>query len=69
MLAASIRHTAHMLDAARLGSHVATLPHKVLKQMVQHPLTDKGNIAFLKYWETVPGDGLEATVRAFLAKR
>ncbi len=69
VLAASIRHTAHMLDAARLGSHVATLPHKVLKQMVQHPLTDKGNIAFLKDWETVPGDGLEATVKAFLANR
>ena len=68
VLAASIRHTAHMLEAQRLGSHVATLPYKVLKQMVHHPLTDKGNTAFLADWATVPGDGLEATVSAFLER-
>jgi transaldolase len=69
VLAASIRHTAHMLDAARLGSHVATLPHKVLRAMMLHPLTDRGNTQFLADWAKVPGDGLEATVRDFLAKR
>jgi transaldolase len=69
VLAASIRHTAHMLDAQRLGSHVATLPFKVLRQMCFHPLTDKGNAAFLSDWAKVPGDGLEATVSDFLAAR
>jgi transaldolase len=69
VLAASIRHTAHMLDAARLGSHVATLPIKVLRAMMLHPLTDRGNTQFLADWAKVPGDGLEATVRDFLAKR
>jgi transaldolase len=69
VLAASIRHTAHMLDAARLGSHVATLPIKVLRAMMKHPLTESGNSTFLADWANVPGDGLEATVRTFLAER
>ena len=69
VLAASIRHTAHMLDALRIGSHVATLPYKVMKQMVAHPLTDRGNTKFLADWATVPGDGIEATVNSFLSKR
>ncbi len=69
VLAASVRHTAHMLDCQRMGAHVATLPFKVLKRMVLHPLTDRGNAAFLRDWEKVPGDGLEAPVSAFLAKR
>jgi transaldolase len=69
VLAASIRHTAHMLDAARLGSHVATLPIKVLRAMMKHPLTESGNSKFLADWANVPGDGLEATVRTFLAER
>ncbi len=69
VLAASIRHPAHMLDAARLGSHVATVPFKVLKALVFHPLTDKGNAAFLSDWETVPGDGVEKTVSDFLKRR
>jgi transaldolase len=69
VLAASIRHSAHMLAAARLGSHVATLPYNVMKQMTTHALTDKGNLAFLKDWEKVPGDGIIPTVEAFLARR
>ena len=69
VLAASVRHTAHALECQRLGSHVATMPFKVLKQMVSHPLTDKGNAAFLKDWATVPGDGLVATVSRFLESR
>jgi transaldolase len=66
VLAASIRHTAHALQAARLGSHVSTMPYKVMKAMCFHPLTDRGNERFLADWATVPGDGLEATVRRFL---
>ncbi len=69
VLAASVRHSQHALDCQRLGSHVATMPYKVMKQMMGHPLTDKGNAAFLKDWETVPGDGLTATVSRFLEAR
>jgi transaldolase len=50
VLAASIRHPRHVTDAALAGSHVATLPFKVLQQMVHHPLTDKGIVAFQKDW-------------------
>lgn len=52
VLAASIRHPRHVTDAALAGSHVATLPFKVLQQMVHHPLTDKGIVAFQKDWAT-----------------
>ena len=58
-----------MLDAARIGSHVATLPFKVLKAMVLHPLTDRGNERFLADWAKVPGEGIEATVGEFLSSR
>jgi transaldolase len=51
VLAASIRTTNHVIQAARQGAHVATLPPAVLRQLVQHPLTDKGLAAFLKDWE------------------
>jgi len=51
VLAASIRGPNHVLDAAFAGAHVATLPPKVLRQMYQHPLTDKGLSAFLADWE------------------
>src|SRR6188474_1026552 len=50
VLAASIRHPRHVTDAALAGSHVATLPFKVLQQMVHHPLADKGIVAFQKDW-------------------
>lgn len=69
VLAASIRHSAHMLAAARLGSHVATLPYSVMKKMAWNPQTDTGNAKFLADWAKVPGDGIEATVNAFLARR
>ena len=45
VLAASIRNPRHMTQAALAGAHVATLPFKVLQQMVHHPLTDKGIVA------------------------
>lgn len=53
VLAASIRHPLHVVDAALAGAHVATIPWKVLDQMFHHPLTDKGLAAFLKDWEKV----------------
>ena len=50
VLVASIRHPMHVAEAARLGADVVTMPPKVLKQMVEHPLTDKGLAAFLADW-------------------
>ena len=51
VLTASVRHPLHVVDAALAGSHVATIPFKVLDQMFNHPLTDKGLAQFLKDWE------------------
>jgi len=53
VLTASVRHPLHVVEAAKLGSHVATIPWKVLDMMFNHPLTDKGLAAFLKDWEKV----------------
>ncbi len=50
VLVASVRSPLHVVDAARMGAHVATLPPKVLAQMFKHPLTDKGLQAFLDDW-------------------
>jgi transaldolase len=50
VLVASVRHPVHVVAAARLGAHVATLPPNVPRQMYQHPLTDKGLAAFLADW-------------------
>ena len=47
VIAASIRHTEHCVRAAKIGAHIATLPYKVLLQMIQHPLTDAGNKRFM----------------------
>ncbi|ABX07043.1 MAG TPA: transaldolase [Herpetosiphon sp.] len=54
VLAASIRHPVHVLQSALAGSHVATMPFKVLQQLVKHPLTDKGIETFLVDWQQVP---------------
>jgi transaldolase len=51
VLAASIRHPQHVTQAALAGADIATLPFKVLQQMVRHPLTDKGIVQFRKDWE------------------
>ena len=51
VLAASIRNPLHMTQAALAGAHIATLPFKVLQQMVHHPLTDKGIVQFKADWE------------------
>lgn len=50
VLAASIRNPLHMTQAALAGAHVATLPFKILQQMIHHPLTDKGIEQFKKDW-------------------
>jgi len=54
VLVASVRHPMHVLEAAKLGAHVATCPHKVLLQLAGHPLTDIGLRDFLSDWEKVP---------------
>jgi len=50
VLVASIRNPVHLIDAAKLGAHVATIPPAVIKQLYKHPLTDSGLAAFLKDW-------------------
>jgi transaldolase len=50
VLAASIRHPIHAIEAARLGADIATMPFKVIDQMFNHPLTDKGQAQFLADW-------------------
>ncbi|MCR9254506.1 MAG: fructose-6-phosphate aldolase [Alphaproteobacteria bacterium] len=50
VLVASIRHTTHVVQAAKMGADVATIPPKILWQLVKHPLTDKGLDAFLADW-------------------
>jgi transaldolase len=50
ILVASIRHPIHVIESAKLGAHVATLPPNVLRMLYSHPLTDKGLAAFLADW-------------------
>ena len=57
VLAASIRTPLHATQAALAGAHVATVPFKVLQQMVHHPLTDKGIVQFRKDWESAQRAG------------
>lgn len=54
VLVASVRHPVHVVQAALLGADVATVPAKVLHQLMHHPLTDKGLAAFLADWEKLP---------------
>lgn len=54
VIVASVRHPVHVVDAARMGAHIATIPFKVLDQLSRHPLTDAGIDKFLKDWEKVP---------------
>ena len=54
ILVASIRHPLHVLDSALVGADIVTLPLKVIKQLAQHPLTDKGIAQFLKDAEKLP---------------
>lgn len=54
VLVASVRHPMHLVEAAMMGADVATVPLKVIDQLLKHPLTDSGLDAFLKDWENVP---------------
>ena len=56
VLAASLRHPLHVVEAAMAGAHVATMPFKVLDLMFKHPLTDRGLEQFLKDWEKAKKD-------------
>jgi transaldolase len=50
VLAASLRHPMHVVEAAKMGAHIGTMPFKILEMLFQHPLTDKGLASFLKDW-------------------
>ncbi len=54
VLVASVRHPMHVVEAAKIGAHCVTCPPKIIEQLAQHPLTDKGLAAFLKDWENRP---------------
>jgi transaldolase len=54
VLVASVRHPIHVLESARLGADVATIPFNVIEQLARHPLTEAGLKKFLADWEKVP---------------
>jgi transaldolase len=54
VIVASVRHPRHVLTAALMGADIATIPFKVITQLVNHPLTEKGIDAFLADWKKVP---------------
>jgi transaldolase len=68
ILAASIRSPLHVVEAARLGAHVVTLPPKVLHQLYHHPLTDKGMATFLADWEKTGQKIFPSLARKLLSK-
>lgn len=54
IIVASVRHPLHVIDAAKMGAHICTVPFKVLQLMAKHPLTDIGIEKFLADWDKVP---------------
>ncbi|HXL02705.1 MAG TPA: fructose-6-phosphate aldolase [Candidatus Atribacteria bacterium] len=54
VIVASIRHPMHVIEAAKLGAHVATIPFSVISKLIKHPLTDIGIEQFLADWAKVP---------------
>jgi len=60
VLVASVRHPVHLVEAAKLGAHVATIPPKVIRQLYSHPLTDKGLAAFVADWKKTGQSILDA---------
>jgi transaldolase len=54
IIVASIRNPLHVIDAARMGADIATIPYSVITQLIKHPLTDIGLEKFLKDWEKIP---------------
>lgn len=67
VLAASIRHPVHLVEAALAGADVATIPTGVMRRLLDHPLTDIGNQKFLADWATVDDTDIEAQVTRWLA--
>ena len=57
VLAASIRHPTHLLQCLQLGAHTATMPAKIFRQLIKHPLTDNGIDGFMKDWAEVEAAG------------
>jgi len=53
VISASIRHPLHCVESAKVGAHIATVPYKVLMQMIEHPLSEKGIALFAADWEKV----------------
>ncbi len=51
IIAASIRHPMHVVDSARIGSHIATIPYNIIKLLIRHPLTDAGIEKFMQDWK------------------
>jgi len=67
VLAASLRHPMHVVEAAKLGAHIGTMPFKVFEMLFKHPLTDRGLDLFLKDWQkahAVLGDIIEPAAAA-----
>ncbi|KPK45972.1 MAG: fructose-6-phosphate aldolase [Nitrospira bacterium SM23_35] len=54
VIVASVRNPLHVVEAALMGAHIATIPYSVIIQLMKHPLTDIGLSKFLKDWEKVP---------------
>jgi len=54
VIVASVRNPLHVVEAAKMGAHIATIPYSVIIQLIKHPLTDIGIERFLKDWEKVP---------------
>ncbi|MGI5838835.1 MAG: fructose-6-phosphate aldolase [bacterium] len=58
IIAASIRHPRHVVEAAKAGAHIATVPFKLIEQMIRHPLTELGLEKFLRDWERSGGKNI-----------
>jgi transaldolase len=56
VLAASLRHPIHVVEAARMGADIASMPYKVFSQLPNHPLTDAGLTTFLEDWKSLPAN-------------
>jgi len=56
LIVASVRNTRHVIEAAKVGTHIATIPFSVLEKMFKHPNTTQGLEAFLKDWEKLQGE-------------
>lgn len=63
VLVGSIRHPQHVLEAARAGAHIATMPPEVMENMMQHPLTEKGLKRFLEDWEKAKKKAVTASTK------